>query len=194
MDGFRFRSLRFGRRQFLAGASAWALMTGCARPAARATPEPVTIPNEQRAAWEQEAHAVLSDAIDTLRTFDILVAYRSSRGRDSGPELTWDPPLTADWQEAAHVTTGMRGRADHLLQAIGSASIDPSAWRERRDIAAAAHDLLDLADALGACRERVEAGADEGETARMLDATWTRWDQVASRWNITRAEPIACNA
>jgi hypothetical protein len=190
----RLRRLRVGRRQFLLGLGAGTLLSACAPPAPRPTPPLAVIPADQRAAWEQEAHAVLSDAIDTLRTFDILIAFRSSRGRDTGPELTWDPPPTSDWQEATHVTTGMRGRADRLLQAIGNASVDAAAWRERRDVAAAADDLLDLADALGTCRERVEAGGDEGETIRLLDATWARWDQVASGWNVTRAEAIACSS
>jgi hypothetical protein len=135
-----------------------------------------------------------------LRAFDVFQAFRVSTAAQSGArlanELAWDPPTSAVWDEATHVARGLNGRAQQLFEAVSTTKIDPSLWREQRKLADAAHDLLDLGDALGAYRNRVDVlpPGDAGNALGLLDQAWIRWDTAAARWGIGRAEPIGCVA
>jgi hypothetical protein len=141
---------------------------------------------------------MLSDVLEALRTFDDFQAFRVTTTTDSGmrlaSELTWDPPTSAAWDEATHVTRGLKGRAQQLFQAVTTAQLDPSLWREQRRLADATHDLLDLGDALSAYRDRVDQlpPGDASGALVLLDQSWAQWDAVAARWGTGRAEAMAC--
>ncbi len=115
-------------------------------------------------------------------------------GARQANELVWDPPTSATWDEATHVTRGLRGRAQQLFESVTTTKIDPSLWREQRRLADATHDLLDLGDALGAYRNRVDVlpPGDAGNALSLLDRAWAQWDTAAARWGISRAESIDC--
>jgi hypothetical protein len=138
--------------------------------------------------------------LESLRTFDVFQAFRVSTATESrmrlGSELEWDPPTSAAWDEATHVTQGLRGRAEHLFLSVTSSRIDPSLWREQRSLADAVHDLVDLGDALSAYRSRVAvlAPGDASSALGLLDQAWAQWDTAAVRWGLSRAEPIECAA
>jgi hypothetical protein len=145
-----------------------------------------------------EARGILSDTLETLRTYDVLHAFRVSAAADSSArsaaELAWDPPTGAAWDEATHVTRGVRGRADLLFQAVTTARIDPNLWREQRNLADATHDLVDLSESIGAYRDRVDV-QPPGDTLGalgLLDKAWKQWDDVAARWGMSRSELLPC--
>jgi hypothetical protein len=171
----------------------------CARPSARPSvvATATALPGDFDR-WNQEARGILSDALASLRTYDDFQAFRVSTAPESSrrlaAELTWDPPISAAWDEATHVARGARGRAEQLFQAITMARIDPTLWREQRTLADAAHDLLDLADALGAYADRLGpmSPGDASSALGLLDTAWGRWDASAARWGISRAETISC--
>jgi hypothetical protein len=148
--------------------------------------------------WNQEARGILLDAVETLRTFDVFQAFRVSTApassRRLAAELAWDPPTSADWDQATHVTSGIYGRAEQLFQAVTNARLDPSLWREQRAVADATHDLLDLGAALAAYRTRVDTlpPGDTGSVWNQLDKAWSLWDVAAARWGVERAELISC--
>ncbi len=151
--------------------------------------------------WEREAKAILSDALETLRTFEVFAAFRvASAGqpdRRAPNELAWDPPGFRAWDEATHVARGLHGRSEQLLQSIATRQLDASQWREQRDWAQWAHDLLDLGDALDAYRgraERLGAGTDATEALDVLDRAWARFDAAAANWGVSRAELIGCGS
>jgi hypothetical protein len=150
--------------------------------------------------WRQEAEGMLSDVLKSLRTFDDFQAFRVTTAESSGmklaSELMWDPPTSAAWDEATHVTRGLAGRAEQLFQAVTTAQLDPSLWRQQRDIADATHAFLDLGDALVAYRDRVDVvpPGDASTALALLDASWAQWSTVAARWGTSRAEPILCAA
>jgi hypothetical protein len=77
---------------------------------------------------------------------------------------------------------------------VTTTKIDPSLWREQRRLADATHDLLDLGDALGAYRNRVDVlpPGDADNALKLLDQAWAQWDSAAARWGIARAQPIDC--
>ena len=140
---------------------------------------------------------MLSDALRSLRTFDVFAAYRISRGESSlklASELAWDPPSSSAWDEATHVTHGLHGRADQLYQAVTTAQIEESLWREQRTLAAGAHDLLDLGDALGAYRNRIDGlgPGDASGALDLLDRAWSQWESTAARFGVSRSESISC--
>jgi hypothetical protein len=143
---------------------------------------------------------MLSDALQTLRTFDVYAAFRvsSASAGDASQRppssLTWDPPTSAAWDEANHVTRGLHGRADQLFQAITKAQIDASFWREQRALADATHDLEDLGDALQAYRARIDAlpPGDASSSLKLLDSAWALWEGIATRFGVSRGEPILC--
>src|SRR5205807_3347177 len=144
-------AMPFGRRGFLISSLALTA-AACSRPAQRvAAPTAAALPVEFDR-WTQEAHGILSDGLQTLRTFDDFQAFRISTATESsmrlGAELVWDPPTGAAWDEATHVTRGLRARAEQLFQSVTTSKIDQSLWREQRKLADATHDLLDLGDAL----------------------------------------------
>lgn len=141
---------------------------------------------------------MLSDSLGALRTFDVFQAFRVTTASDSGmklaSELDWDPPSSDAWDEATHVTRGLHGRAEQLFQAVTTAQLDPSLWREQRSMADATHDLLDLGQALAAYRERVDVlpPGDASNTLSLLDKAWIQWDGVAGRWGMSRGELVSC--
>ena len=136
---------------------------------------------------------MLSDALGTLRTFEVFVAFRIGVANRDQP--AWDPPTSAAWEEATHVAHGLHGRAEQMFQRITTAQVDAAFWRQRRELAEAANDLLDLGAALAAYRTRVDylgVGDDGSGTWDLLDRAWQQWDTSAARWGLSRAEPIAC--
>src|SRR5216683_302588 len=185
------------RRLFLISCVA-ATATASSRTAPRPpAPTAVVLPAEF-AGWNQEARGIISDGLETLRAFDVFQAFRVSTAAQSsmrlGAELAWDPPTSATWDEATHVTRGLHGRAEQLLQSVTTTKIDPSLWREQRKLADATHDLLDLGEALGAYRNRLDVlpPGDAANALGLLDQAWARWDTAAAHWGIGRAEPIEC--
>jgi hypothetical protein len=191
------------RRALLLGALAAFAATACtpsARPPERAAagPTPAATPPPELITWTTEARGILSDALTTLQTFEVFHAFRVSTATETTlrqpAELPWDPPTGAAWDEATHVTRGLHGRADQLFQAVTTANIDPSLWREQRRLADSTHDLLDLAEALNAYRDRIDLlpPGDASGALSLLDRGWAQWDAAAARWAITRSEPIAC--
>jgi hypothetical protein len=186
-----------GRRLFLISCVA-ASATACSRAAAR-PPAPTAVAlSPDFAAWNQEARGILSDGLETLRAFDVFQAFRVSTAAQSGTrlpaELAWDPPTSAAWDEATHVTRGLHGRAAQLFESVTTSRIDPGLWREQRKLADATHDLLDLGEALGAYRNRIDVlpPGDAANALGLLDQAWARWDTAAAQWGIGRAEPIQC--
>jgi hypothetical protein len=158
---------------------------------------PVPAPPPELGRWNQEAHGILSDVLETLRTFDDFQAFRVSTVAESSArlpaELAWDPPTSAAWDEATHNTRGLRGRADLLFTAVTTAKIDPNLLRDQRRLGEATHNLLDLADALSAYRDRINAmprGDGTGALA-LLDKAWSQWASAAADWGISRSETIA---
>jgi hypothetical protein len=178
------------------------IASACARPAerpAQAVPAPGAAEQQpELQAFTIEARSMLSDTLATLQTFEVLQAFRVSTAADSSPrqpsQLVWDPPTGAEWDEATHVTRGLRGRADQLFHAVTADNFSPTLWRDQRRLADATHDLFDLADALGAYRDRVELlpPGDASAALGLLDKAWAQWDVAAARWGISRAEPIGC--
>jgi hypothetical protein len=186
------------RRRFLLSAAA-VVLASCARPTPRpAAPTSAPPPDADR--WNQEALGILSDVLQTLRTFDSFQAFRVSTARASdmrqGAELAWDPPTSAAWDEATHVTRGLRGRADQLLTAVATARIVPNQWRDQRAAADAMHDLLDLGESLSAYRDRIEnlPPGDASSALGLLDKAWSQWAAVAAHWNVSRSEAFGCAA
>jgi hypothetical protein len=162
--------------------------------------EPTLAPPPDVDRWTLEAQGILSDVLQTLRTFDDFQAFRVSTATNSNlrlaSELTWDAPTSAAWDEATHVTRGLHGRADQLFTIVTTARIDPNQWRSQRTLADATHDLLDLGDALGAYRDRVDSlsPGDASGALPLLNTAWAQWDAAAARWGTGRAESIACGS
>jgi hypothetical protein len=175
------------------GLGAAACARSGAAPPATAVPPPADFD-----AWNTEAHGILSDTLQSLRTYDVLHAFRVTAAADSstrpGSELVWDPPTSAAWDEATHVTRGVRPRAELLFQAVTTARIDTNLWREQRTLADATHDLVDLAESLGAYRDRVDVQSpgDPLGALGLLDKAWVQWDAVAARWGMSRSESMPC--
>jgi hypothetical protein len=141
---------------------------------------------------------MLLDGLQTLRTFDVFVAFRvsttASSGMRSAAELSWDPPTGAAWDDATHVAHGLHGRADQLFQAITSAKLDPSVWREQRQIADLAADIRLVGDGLATYRDRLD-GLPPGDTSgalSLLDRAWAQWEATAGRVGMSRSEAITC--
>jgi hypothetical protein len=187
------------RRQFLVAACVTAA-AACGRvpaPPARPT-SPASTPELD--AWRAQASAILIDALDTLRTFEVFAAYRVAGAPPSDfrppSTLAWDPPAGAAWDEATHLARGLHGRTDQLVQAITNAQIDPSLWREQRALADQVHDLLDVGDALRAYRDRIDRvpPGDAVSAWSLLDRAWLQWEAAAVRFGLSRSEPIGCAA
>jgi hypothetical protein len=143
---------------------------------------------------------MLSDSLEALRTFDVFAAYRASSAPESSlrspSALARDPPTSAAWDGATHVTRGLRSRANQLSVAVTTASIDQTFWREQRRLADAVPDLLDLGDALIALRDRIDrlAPGDGSAALGLLDQAWAQWERTAARWGVSRSEAIGCAA
>jgi hypothetical protein len=141
---------------------------------------------------------MVNDSLGTLRTFEVFAAYRAAGATDSDQHppstLAWDPPTSAAWDEATHVARGLHGRADQLVQAITTAQIDPSTWREQRALADQVHDLLEVGDALSAYRDRIDriAPGDAAGALGLLDRAWLQWEAAATRFGLSRSEGIGC--
>jgi hypothetical protein len=134
-------------------------------------------------------------------TFEDYAAFRVSAAEESDrrapSDLAWDPPTTAAWDEAAHVARGLHGRAEQLFLTISSRQVSADWWRQQRDMAQWARDLMDLGDALASYNARVErfgTRSDGTEAWDMLDRTWAQWESSAQRWAVSRAESIACGS
>ncbi len=191
-------SVAIGRRRLLLSALSLGLASACARIPAR-TPEPPTpSATPDLDAWRTEARALLRDALQTLRTFEVFAAYRvsitPSSDRRAASELVWDPPTGAEWDAATHIAHGLRGRADQLFEAITTATVDPSIWRDQRTLADIIHDVGPVGDALAAYRDRLDRvqPGDAGGALSLLDDAWAQWDQTAGRLGLARAEVIGC--
>lgn len=191
-----------GRRRLLSGLLVSVFPLGVAA-CARSTPsrsDAATTPPADFDRWNHEAQGILSDVLQSLRTFDVFQAFRVSTAPASslrlGSELAWDPPTSAAWDEATHVARGVHGRAEQLFQANTVAQIDPSFWREQRALADAAHDLLDLGEALAAYGDRLGPlpAGDASSALGLLDKVWAQFDAAAARWGTSRGEAIACGA
>ncbi len=149
--------------------------------------------------WQREGMAILSDGVETLRTFEDFHAFRTSTAAQSDrrlpSELTWDAPTSAAWDEATHVARGLHGRADQLFQAVTTATVDPSAWREQRAMADTVTRMLDFGDALLEYRNRVELlpPGDASGALSLLDRAWGVWEDVAGRLGVSRAELLSCS-
>lgn len=143
---------------------------------------------------------MLTDGISTLRTYDVYQAFRVASAADSGrrgaAELAWDPPTPAAWDEATHVTRGLRNRAEQLFNAVttSSARTDSSLWRERRALADSVNELLSLGQRIAAYRARLDVLPPGDATAALdlLDRAWNQWDVAAARWGLARGELITC--
>ena len=175
--------------------SATLLAGACVQPPERLSQTtPSSLPPEFDA-WNREAMGMLSDALNALRTFDVFMAYRVTTA-DSNTrtphDLDWDPPSSGDWNEATHVVQGLHARADQLFQAVRSAHIDPSLWREQRALDENVHTLLDLGVIVAMYRERLDTlpPGDAASVAGLLDRAWAQWTDCAARWDLSRAEPI----
>jgi hypothetical protein len=185
------------RRRSLFLSAAVLFATACARATPRAA-APTLAPPPDVDPWNQEARGILADVLRTLRTFDDFQAFRVSTTNDSSmrlaSELAWDAPSSAAWDEATHVTRGLHGRADQLFAVVTTARIDANLWRSRRTLAEATHDLLDLSDAMGAYRDRVDGmpPGDASGALALLNAAWAQWEAAAADWGVSRAESIKC--
>jgi hypothetical protein len=165
-------------------------------------PEAQTAPSAQPASpeldrWNADAGAMLQDALQALRTFDVFAAYRVSGAAGSGmrssAELAWDPPTSAAWDDATHTAHGLHGRADQLFQSVTAARVDQSVWREQRLIADVAADIHVVGDSLAAYRDRLDslAPGDASGALTLLDRAWAQWEATAARLGMGRSEAIA---
>ena len=104
------------RRQFVFGSLVALAAGACVRVAERPAAPPTPTSSPELDGWTAQAQAMLSDALKTLRTFDVFAAYRVSINPESGlrfaSELTWDPPTGAAWDNAStkNVHTGFTGQ------------------------------------------------------------------------------------
>ncbi|MDQ3809959.1 MAG: hypothetical protein M3336_06675 [Chloroflexota bacterium] len=182
-------------------ASLGVLMAACARIEPRPQPPPTPQPPAEWARWDREARAILSDALEALRTFEIYAAFRVSiateSDRRSANDLAWDPPSSAAWDEATHVARGLHGRAEQLFLQVSAAQLDGSHWRLKRELGEWTSDLLALGEALSAYRARLQvlpSGSDGSASWDLLDRAWARWDTSAAHWGLRRSESIRCAA
>jgi hypothetical protein len=170
--------------------------SACARP----TPRPESsIPDgspPERDAWEQEARGILSDALETLRTFEVFVAYRISAASAADQTMfAADPPSSTAWAEATHVVRGLHGRAEQLFQRVAGSPVDATFWRQRREFAESTQGLLDLGQSLVAYRARIDylgPGGDGSGAWDVLDRAWALWETSAARWGVRRVESLSC--
>lgn len=148
--------------------------------------------------WTQEAQAILTTVLAALRTFDDFHAFRATHADESsirlGAELVWDPPTGQAWDDATRTARSMRPRANQLFTTIRTTPFSEAEWRQQRDMADAAHELVDLADMLAAYRDVVDTlgNGDASGTIPVLDRTWTQFDTAAERWSFSRSEAIGC--
>jgi hypothetical protein len=186
---------RLTRRDLLLATAAALVASACVQPPERPGPTPPAILPPEFDVWDREAAGMLSDALNALRTFDVFMAYRVTTPASNARtpfDLDWDPPSSAAWNEATHVVQGLHARADQLFQAVRSARIDPSLWREQRALDENVHTLLDLGIILASYRERLDTlpPGDAASVSSLLDRAWAQWTDCAARWDLTRAEPI----
>lgn len=165
---------------------------------ARAPEAPTPAATPEFDGWRAETLAMLQDGLHTLRTFEVFAAYRisttSGSDRRSPSELVWDPPTGSDWDAATRVAHGLHARADQLFQAVTTATVDASMWREQRSLADVIHDIGPVGDALAAYRDRLDRlePGDAGGALSLLEDAWAKWEQTAGRLGLGRAELIGC--
>ena len=186
------------RRQLLLAALV-ATATACTRAIPRRGPPPTPELPPDFERWDIEARGMLSDALETLRTFEIFSAFRLATAeqtdRRSRFELAWDPPAGEAWTEAMHVANGLAGRSEQLFLQVTNRQLSATVWRQQRSLADATMTLSELAEALQAYQARVQRlppATDATLTWDLLDRAWQRWETSAARWGISRAEPLAC--
>jgi hypothetical protein len=171
------------------------VFAACTRPAPPPEHEHVSEELLDRERWEQEVRGILSDALETLRTFEVFAAFRV--GRADPAQLAWDPPTTASWNEATHVARGLHGRAEQLFLQVSTSPVGAGTWRQRRELAEASQGLVELGNALAAYRSRVDflgPGGDGSGAWDALDRAWAQWEVNAKRWGLGRAELIPCSS
>lgn len=170
----------------------------CTRVTERAQPPPAPTSMPELDGWRAEVQAMLGDGLQTLRTFDVFAAYRisvtSDSGRRSANELVWDPPTGMEWDAASHIARSLRGRADQLMQAISNTQVDARIWREQRLLADVVHDVGRVGDALAAYRDRLDGlrPGDASGALELLGEAWDKWEQIAGRIGVSRAEAVGC--
>lgn len=170
----------------------------CTRVTERAQPPPAPTSMPELDGWRAEVQAMLGDGLQTLRTFDVFAAYRisvtSDSGRRSANELVWDPPTGMGWDAASHEARSLRGRADQLMQAISNTQVDARIWREQRLLADVVHDVGRVGDALAAYRDRLDGlrPGDASGALELLGEAWDKWEQIAGRIGVSRAEAVGC--
>jgi hypothetical protein len=190
--------LRIGRRSLLYGVLTALATSACVRVSQSQAIPPASASTPQLDGWNAEARAMLQDALRTLRTFDDFAAFRvsttESSGMRSAAELVWDPPPGAAWDDATHVARGLHGRADQLFQAITSAQLDQSVWREQRMLADLVADIRLVGDALASYRDPLDwlPPGDASGALTLLDRAWAQWESTAGRLGLARAEAIGC--
>jgi hypothetical protein len=187
--------VRFARRTLLTTLPV--LAAACIRQPPRPS-VPTATPTGDFDPLYREAQGALTDALETLRTFDTFQAFRVSTAAQTTmrlpSELVWDAPRAAEWDEAKHVARGLRGRADQLFMATTNLRVDTSQWRERRALADATADVIRVADALAAYSARIDTlpPGDASGALSLLDTAWAQWEVAAGRWGLTRAEAVSC--
>ena len=89
------------RRRALAVLASVAL-AGCSRVQPRDTPPPLPPTPAEFTHWHTEARGIISDAFETLQTFETFAAFRVSKNersdRRAATDLAWDPPTRDAWR------------------------------------------------------------------------------------------------
>jgi hypothetical protein len=179
----------------LLGAACASGTTPTRTPAGVETPAPGSV---DVAPWNQEARAILTAVLAALRTFDDFHAFRATHADESSirlaAELVWDPPTGQAWDDATRTARSVQPRANQLFTTIRSTPFSEAEWRQQREMADAAHELVDLADMLAAYRDVVDTlgNGDASGTVPVLDRAWTKFDTAAERWSFSRSEAIGC--
>src|SRR3712207_4815906 len=105
------------RRTLLLAGLSW-VGTACARPQPPPNRAPQASPATEVlvAEWDDEARAIVAEALPVLRTFDAHAAYRmsatihtTSEARFSG-EPTWYPPTSRSWARATQAAGALKPR------------------------------------------------------------------------------------
>jgi hypothetical protein len=186
------------RRTILLGVLATA--TGaCVHPRPRTEPTSAASSLPMAEAWNDEARAILGNALEVLRTFDTYAAYRISAAETSSLqsswEFSWDPPSAAAWEAAAKDVQGLRERALHLHGGVVISAPDPALWRERRAFADATLLVVEMVDSLAGYRARVDRLPPYGDGSSalpVLQRAWELWSSAAGHWGVRNWEVMTC--
>src|SRR5258708_28288891 len=122
-----------GRRLFLIGSGALRAAASSRAGPRRPAPTAAALPPDF-SVWNQEARGILSDGLETLRAFDVFQAFRVTAAAQSGTrlgaELAWDPPTSAAWDEATHLTRELHRRAEPWFESVTTPPLGPSLSRQ----------------------------------------------------------------